>query len=235
MNYRKTLWALGFVGAATCAWLGAADPPAAPGGGGAGDVNQADLKPASNDLLEKVQTELHKMVSLEADFDEEVYPKDRKNPMRFSGHLAAKKPNYVIWNVTSPFRTAVLVQAENLQMWDEGMPNGKVKAINLAGNATYTAMAQQTRDWAGGNFKILSESYDVFMEKDKPLILRFVPKARTGLKKTFSSVSVTLTDKYDCIRKIIYRKASGEVYVISLRDPKVNKPIPQDVWQIPPK
>ena len=213
--------------------LAAADPQTQPAGIATDPfLPTPRLEPASNDLLNKVQGELRKMRSMESDFSELIYPKNHKDPQLFRGHLAAREPNLVVWSVEWPIVVKVRVQAEVVSIWD----GKKVQEINLAGNPTYMAMAKQTRDWAGGNFKALSESYDVFVEKKEPLLtLRFIPKPQTGLAKTFSSVSTTLGKGYASITRIVYRKASGEVYAFTLIDPQINKEIPDKVWDVPPK
>ena len=235
MKFDKRLYVVLVLLAARAAWVRADGPQTQPAGG-VSDVSRPapKLVPAPNDLLDKVQNELHKMRSIEADFSELIYPKDHKDPQLFRGHLAAKEPNTVIWRVESPVHIIVRVQGEDVRIWDGDKPN-EVEKKNLAGNPTYKVMAQQTRDWAGGNFKVLSESYDVFVEQNEPLTLRFIPKPRTGLAKTFSSVSATLGPGYGSIIRIVYRKSTGEVYAFTLKDPKVNTPIPDKVWEVPPK
>lgn len=214
----------------------AADPPATrPADAGAPDASpQQPFKPVANNVLATVQNELHKIQSLEADFDEAIYRKNSPRPVHFYGHLAAKEPNRVIWIVYRPYRNAIRMLGEELRVWNEEMAPGQVKVINLAGNPTYKTMSQQTRDWMGGNFKVLSESYAVLEEKKTPLVLRFVPKASTGLGNVFDSVSVTLEDDLSSIKQIVYRKSTGETYVLALDKTRVNKPIEPKLWTFPP-
>jgi hypothetical protein len=46
---------------------------------------------------------------------------------------------------------------------------------------------------------------------------------------------LTLTDDRSSIGQIVYHRSSGEIYILTLKASRVNKPIKPEMWDFPPK
>ena len=209
----------------------AADPP----------TSQAVALPvAPISLLEHVQQQLRTISSMEADFVQEKQLAVLKHKMVIRGHFAMEKPDRVIWIVNQPVKYAIRVQGEEIRQWDED--TNKVQVIHLGGDPTFKAISEQIQSWFLGNYKELANSYDVFVISEKPLSLRFAPKGSSMVAQLVQSIDVTFAKDETNIDSMVVHELSHDATMsasnstmLKFIDPKMNQPIADVIWEVPPK
>ncbi len=189
-------------------------------------------RPASKELLEKVQKGLSTVNSVEADFVQEKELSMLKHKLVIKGHFAMEKPDHVVWNVVSPVKYAIAVKGDQVTQWDED--TNKVQVIHLGGDPTFKAISEQISAWFLGDYQKIAEQYDVSVQRDEPLTLSFSPKEGSMVAKMMKNVSVTFGKEGKYIDTMVIREAAGSVTTLHYLDAKINQPIAKTTWEIPP-
>jgi outer membrane lipoprotein-sorting protein len=184
-------------------------------------------------VLSRVQENLGKIESVQADFDEEKYLAVLNHPVKFRGSFVLKLPDQMIFIVREPALYAVRVDGETVSQWDKD--TGNLQVIHLAGDPGYKAASEQIQAWILGNFQALAQSYDVYIVRQEPLSLRFVPKAASVIAKVIKNVEVTFNKDETNIDSMVIRETSGDRMTFRFHHPLVNERIAKGSWDIPPK
>ena len=88
--------------------------------------------------------------------------------------------------------------------------------------------------WFLGNYAALGDDYDVMLLSKEPLALSFVPKSTTAVSKIISSVDMKFNQDLTYIDTMTVREAGGDTTAIQFISPRVNQPIADVVWEMPP-
>jgi outer membrane lipoprotein carrier protein len=208
--------------------LSLADPPAAPAAS-----QPSDPQPASRDLLAHIQSQLRTVDTMQADFIQKKRLAMLKHTLTISGKFAMQKPNKVVWIVNQPTRYAIRVDGDEITQWDED--TNKVQVIHVGGDPTFKAITEQIQAWFLGDYKTLEQSYDVYLLADKPLALRFAPKAGTMVSKLVKNIEVTFGKEQTQIDTMVVNETSGDSTTLKYDNVQLNQPITSNTWEIPPK
>jgi outer membrane lipoprotein-sorting protein len=189
--------------------------------------------PASLELISHLQKQLSTVESVQADFIQVKNLAVLKHKLTIRGSFALQKPNRVMWIVREPVRYAIRVDGEEVRQWDED--TNKVQIIHLGGDPTFKAVSEQIQAWFLGDYKQLAGSYEVFVISDKPLALRFAPKAGTMVAKLISQIEVTFGPDEMNIDKMRIHEATGDNTDLTFVNTRLNQPVPKETWEIPPR
>jgi outer membrane lipoprotein-sorting protein len=187
---------------------------------------------ASMDVIEHVQHQLKDVSSVEADFVEKKNLAMLNHTLTIKGHLALQKPDHLIWIVQEPVKYAVRIVGDEVRQWDED--TNHVDVIHLGGDPTFKAISDQMQAWFLGDYKDLGDSYDVLLLSQEPLALSFVPKSTTMVAKIITSVDLKFNKDVTYIDTMTVRETGGDTTAIQFINPRVNQPIAQDTWEMPP-
>jgi outer membrane lipoprotein carrier protein len=188
---------------------------------------------ASTDVIEHVQHQLKNVASVETDFVEKKNLAMLKHTLTIRGHLALQKPDRLIWIVKEPVKYAVRIIGDEVRQWDED--TNRVEVIHLGGDPTFKAISQQMQAWFLGNYKELGDSYEVLLLNNDPLSLSFVPKSSQMVAKIITSVDLTFDHDIAYIDTMTIKEPGGDITEIHFANHKVNQPIGQEIWEMPPK
>jgi outer membrane lipoprotein carrier protein len=188
---------------------------------------------ASIETIEHVQRQLKDVVSVETDFVEKKNLAMLNHTLTIRGHLALQKPDKLIWIVNEPVRYAVRIIGDEVRQWDED--TNHVEVIHLGGDPTFKAISQQMQAWFLGDYKQLGDNYDVLLLSSDPLGLSFVPKSSQMVAKIITSVDLKFDKDVTYINTMVIRESGGDTTEIHFVSPKVNQPIDQSLWEMPPK
>ena len=188
--------------------------------------------PMTVEMLEHLQKTLKGVATIEADFVQEKKLKVLDHPLIIKGHFALQKPDRLIWNVREPIHYVVRLEGEEVRQWDED--TNRVDVIHLGGDPTFRAVSDQIRAWFLGNYEGLAKSYDVVVLGENPLSLRFTPKDDTMVAKVLKQVEVRFSPDERNIEQMTVHEAGGDSATIRYFNTKINQPISDDEWRIPP-
>ena len=211
-----------------CALPALADPPAT-----SPTTQTASPQPAPRELLAHIQQQLRTVDTMQADFVQKKHLAMLKHTLTITGQFAMQKPNKVVWIVNEPTRYAIRVDGEEITQWDQD--TNKVQVIHVGGDPTFKAITEQIQAWFLGDYKVLEQSYDVFLLADNPLSLRFSPKAGTMVSKLVKNIEVTFGKDEMQIDTMVVNETSGDSTTLKYSNVSLNQPIKSDTWEIPPK
>jgi outer membrane lipoprotein carrier protein len=193
---------------------------------------QPTTRPVPIELLNSVQDKLHTVDSVEADFVEEKHLAMLDHTLTIHGHFAMQKPDRLIWIVQQPVQYAVSIQGDIVKQWDAD--TNKVQTINIGGDPTFHAVSEQLSSWFMGNYKALAGSYDLSLRSEKPLTLVFAPKPDSMVAKVLKEIVITFAPDQRNIDIMQITESGGSVTTINYLHTKVNEPVSDKTWEIPP-
>ncbi len=211
-----------------CALSTLADPPAT-----VPATQAATPQPAPRELLAHIQQQLRTVDTMQADFVQKKRLAMLKHTLTIRGQFAMQKPNKVVWIVNQPTKYAIRVDGEEITQWDED--TNKVQVIHVGGDPTFKAITEQIQAWFLGDYKVLEQSYDVFLLSDQPLALRFAPKTGTMVSKLVKNIEVTFGKDELQIDTMVVNETSGDSTTLNYSNVRLNQPIKTEIWEIPPK
>jgi outer membrane lipoprotein-sorting protein len=198
----------------------------------ADNESNAPATRASLDLMEGVQNHLKFITSVQADFIEKKNLAMLEHTLTISGHMAMEKPDRLIWVVRQPVGYAIRIRGDEVSQWDED--TNRVDVMHLGGDPTFKAVTEQMQAWFLGNYKVLGDSYDVFVNSRQPLSLRFVPRGDTMVAKMLKQVDVTFSSDERYIDGMVVQEAGGDTTTLNFLNARVNQPVENATWEMPP-
>jgi outer membrane lipoprotein-sorting protein len=201
----------------------------------AGSTTQPATRPTTRmtlDQLNQLQSVLKNVTTVEADFVEEKNLVMLNHTLTIRGHFALQKPSRLIWIVREPVKYAIRIEGDEIRQWDED--TNRVDVLHLGGDPTFQAVSQQMQAWFLGDYDTLSKSYVVQILSEHPLSLRFFPQPDSMMAKVISQVDLFFAQDERYIQKMVLDEAGGNVTALSFIHTRVNEPIADDVWRMPP-
>ncbi len=221
------------IAGASLGWTSAGFAADAPATVPAATQPAADPKPAPRELLAHLQKQLTAVNTMQADFVQQKRLAMLKHTLNIKGQFAMAKPNKVIWIVTEPSKYAIRVNADEITQWDQD--TNKVQVMHVGGDATFQAITEQIQAWFLGDYKVLEKSYDVLLLAENPLSLRFVPQPGTMVTKLVKNIEVTFGKEQMQIQTMVVNETSGDSTTLKYSRIRLNQPIDNATWEIPPR
>jgi outer membrane lipoprotein-sorting protein len=187
---------------------------------------------ASMKIIEGVQQHLKGINSVESDFVENKKLAMLDHTLTIDGHMALEKPDRLIWIVRDPVKYAVRIVGDEVSQWDED--TNHVDVMHLGGDPTFKAITQQMQAWFLGNYKALGDSYDVYVNREQPLSLEFVPNSSTMVAKLIARIDLTFSPDEDYIDTMVITETGGDVTTLKFTGARINQPISDQIWEMPP-
>jgi outer membrane lipoprotein-sorting protein len=187
---------------------------------------------ASMDVIAHIQKQLHGITSVESDFVEHKNLAMLNHTLTISGHIGLAKPDRLIWIVREPVKYAIRIEGDEVRQWDED--TNHVDVIHLGGDPTFRAVSEQIQAWFLGDYKVLGDSYDVYLTQAQPVALAFIPNVQSMVSKLIKRIDVTFNPDETYIDTMVLRETGGDVTTIHFINTRVNQPIPEGAWEMPP-
>ncbi|NTV52671.1 MAG: outer membrane lipoprotein carrier protein LolA [Candidatus Firestonebacteria bacterium] len=178
--------------------------------------------------LAAVQKQTAALRSLAADFTSVKTVAFLSEPIRTHGHLLFEKPNRVAWEVTSPFKAAVVYDGRAALRYLAD-PRGHWTRQTEGPDPVLAETMRQLQMWLSGQAFASGEAYAITTEPGPPLKVRLVPK-HSGLRKFISSLEMTFGEKLDVVRTLILTEGSGDTTRITFERIVINEPLPANEW-----
>ncbi len=226
MNVALKIVAAGLV--LIAAGIAAADGP----GTQPDDAPSLPTTRASMDVIAHIQKQLHGITSVEADFVEQKELAMLNHTLTITGHIGLAKPDRLIWIVRRPVQYAVRIEGDEVRQWDED--TNHVEVIHLGGDPTFRAVSQQIQAWFLGDYKVLGDSYDVYLTQAQPVSLAFIPNGQSMVSKLIKRIDVTFNPDETYIETMVLRETGGDVTAIHFINTRVNQPMTEGTWEMPP-
>ena len=184
-------------------------------------------------LLKDLRQRLEGIKTVQADFVQEKNLKVFQHTLVIRGKFAVERPKRLIWHVTDPVKYSISVAGDDVRFWDED--TNKVNTIHIGPSHNFRAVFEQFQGWFLGDYRSLEESYAVVVEEKDPLTVSFGPKANSPMAKMIKGVTVVFKAESAYLDSLTINEGSGDATHIRFLNTKVNQPIANEIWEIPPK
>jgi outer membrane lipoprotein-sorting protein len=185
------------------------------------------------DAVTRVEASMAGVRTVSARFEQERQLSVLKRTLVIRGTATIERPRRIAWQVDEPVRYCLVVNGEEIRQWDED--TDRVQTLSLDRTPALKAAFQQMTVWFSGHYSNLLQDYGVTLEQARPCILTFAPKPQTPLASMLKSVTVTFREDERYIEQLAIREAGGDQTVIRFQDTRLNEPIPEDAWRLPPR
>jgi len=187
---------------------------------------------ATAEVLDPLQAQLRQVNTVQADFVEKRTLAMLNHQLTITGHFALEKPDKLIWIVDSPLRYAIRIDGDEVRQWDEDTHH--VDVIHLGGDPTFKSISDQLKAWFLGDYSALAGSYDALMTRRQPLTLEFVPKADSMVAKMIARIGISFEPDERYIDTMSIDESGGDSTVVHFINTKINQPIGEETWEMPP-
>jgi hypothetical protein len=178
--------------------------------------------------LAAIQKQMSTLQTVAADFTSVKTVAFLSEPIRTHGRLLFEKPSRVCWEVTAPFKAAVVYDGRAAARYLADA-RGHWTRQSEGPDPVLAETMRQLQMWLSGQAFASSEAYDIVTEAGPPLKVHLVPK-HPGLRKFIASLDMTFGDNLDVVRTLVLTEGSGDTTRITFEHTSVNKPLPANDW-----
>lgn len=205
----------------------------------AGAPSTQPLSPADAQLLAHLESQMQKVQSVQSDFVETKILAMIQHKLIIRGHLALARPDRLIWIADTPEKYALRLEGDEVTQWDAD--TNQVSTMHLNNDPTFQAVSQQLRSWFLGNYQALHGDYSVRVASRRPVTLEFTPNSDSMVAKLIARIDVSFQADTRYIDSMTLQEASqpgdtapGDTTTIQYIHAKINEPVPDATWEIPP-
>jgi outer membrane lipoprotein-sorting protein len=178
--------------------------------------------------LAAIQKQAATMETLAADFTSVKTVAFLSSPLRTHGRLLFAKPSRVCWEVTAPFKAAVVYDGRAASRF---LPDaaGHWARQSEGPDPVLAETMRQLQTWLSGQAFAAGDAYDIATEAGPPVLVRLVPK-HPGLRKFISGLDMTFGENLGVVRTLVLTEGSGDTTRITFEHIRVNQPLPANDW-----
>ena len=180
------------------------------------------------DPLAAVQKQTAALKTLSANFSSIKTVSFLSEPIRTQGRLLFEKPGRVVWEVTAPFKAAVVYDGQTAARYLADAQGHWIRQTEGPDPVLGETM-QQLQMWLTGQALTSEETYELTFDPGPPFKVRLVPK-NPELRKFISSVEMTFEENLDVVRILVLTERSGDATQITFDQISVNQPLPANDW-----
>jgi len=193
---------------------------------------QERVAPSTEDFLTELQKHLESVKTVQAEFEQEKKLAVFNRTMMIRGEMALDRPKRMMWHVREPVRYSILMEGDTVRQWDED--TDRVQTLHVRDNPALKAVFSQFQAWFLGDYHALAQAYDVVIVDREPPSLRFSPKPDSAVQEMVKQVQITMSRDRLSIERIVIEEHGGDSTTIRFLNIRLNQPIRNEAWDIPP-
>lgn len=159
-------------------------------------------------LLDSLGRGVGRFRTLKTDFTQEKRLAVFQNTVLLRGRIFLQKPARIAWHVDAPLKYSVVISDASIRQWDED--TDRVQEITFAKNPVLQNVMQQLTVWFSGDYSSLLKDYDVLVDGERPVILRFTPKRTSAAAKVVKQVRIEFREDNKYLRKLTIIEQGGD-------------------------
>ena len=200
---------------------------------GAAQAGEA-AEPAGGDgrvvaLREKLEAGLRATRTLQADFVQIRKFHALDGEWRSGGRMALEDGR-MVWLIEKPLYCCFMMTCDKVKQWDED--TGKVLELSSKEQPWLRVLYEGLQSWFRGDFAILKRDFDLSAADERTLVL--APKPGTFYREGVKRVLLHFSADFCYAERIAVEEKSGDVITILLSRVRLNEPLAETLWQIPP-
>ncbi len=146
------------------------------------------------------------------------------------GEMAIEKNGRMLWKVDSPLRYICVMTRDTLKQWDG--ETGKVQEISAKQFPWLRILYDCQAAWISGDLHALSHFF-VIAATEPERKLHLIP-LQPETKTLFQKLEITFAEDFRGVASILLHETNGDTLHITFHDLKIDQPIPDSRWQLPP-
>ena len=159
-------------------------------------------------LLDSLGRDVSRFQTLKTDFTQEKRLAVFQNTVLLRGRIFLQKPARIAWHVDAPLKYSVVISDASIRQWDED--TDRVQEITFAKNPVLQNVMQQITVWFSGDYSSLLKDYDVLIDDERPVMLRFIPKKTSAAAKVVKQVRIEFREDNKYLRKLTIIEQGGD-------------------------
>lgn len=159
-------------------------------------------------LLDSLGRDVSRFQTLKTDFTQEKRLAVFQNTVLLRGRIFLQKPARIAWHVDAPLKYSVVISDASIRQWDED--TDRVQEITFAKNPVLQNVMQQITVWFSGDYSSLLKDYDVLIDGERPVMLRFIPKKTSAAAKVVKQVRIEFREDNKYLRKLTIIEQGGD-------------------------
>ena len=175
-------------------------------------------------FIKKMNAELRTMRNFRAEFVQERHLSVLTAPLISKGICAFQTPDKLRWEVTSPYRTALIYNADQVAKFE--MENGRLRKMHFGAGDMMRKVLKQIISWMQGDFNQGGDVYDLRVYKTEPLKLELVPKSQK-LRSALRSIQLFADTSTYRVFRVLIRETDKDYIQIDFKRMKENISLPK--------
>ncbi len=174
--------------------------------------------------LAAIQQQTAQLKTLSAEFTSTKHVSFLRKPMITRGRLLFEKPNLISWEITAPFKAAVVYDGRTASRF---LPDaqGRWRRQGDAPDPVLAETMRQLQNWLSGQAFAAQHAYEISTEAGPPVCVHMTPK-HAGLRKFVARMDMTFGERLDVVQTLVLTEGSGDSTHIAFSKIVVNEPLP---------
>ncbi len=161
-----------------------------------------------------------------AEFSQVRHMKMMDGSARSQGKVYYQSPASLKWEYTIPYNYQLLFKGSKLFITEEG----QLSEVDLSSNKLFEKMGELVAGSLNGKILMADKDFDItYLYADPYVRARIIP-LDLNLKAMFSEIWISFNPEH-LIRSVRLIDPSGDYTEISMKNIKINQPIPSSVFQ----
>lgn len=164
--------------------------------------------------------------SFSADFSQTKQMKMMNGSPESHGKVYYKSPNTLKWEYSKPYDYQLLFKDSKLFIVEDG----QLSEVDLSSNKLFDKMGELVAGSVNGKILMADKDFDITYHQAGENVKALIIPKDPGLKGMFEEIWINFNSKY-LIRSVRLIDPSGDYTEISMKNIKINQPIPPSVFQ----
>ena len=164
--------------------------------------------------------------SFSAEFSQTKHMKMMDNNPESQGKVYYKSPNTLKWEYTRPYDYQLLFKDSKLFIVEEG----QLSEIDLSSNKLFDKMGELVAGSVNGKILMADQDFDITYHHAGQNVKALIIPKDENLRQMFKEIWINF-NKSHLINSVRLIDPSGDYTEISMKNIKINQPIPSSVFQ----
>ena len=164
--------------------------------------------------------------SFSAEFSQKKHMKTMDGSPESEGKVYYKSPSTLKWEYTRPYDYQLLFKDSKLFIVEEG----QLSEVDLSSNKLFDKMGELVAGSVNGKILMADKDFDITYHHAGQNVKALIIPKDEGLKGMFKEIWINFNQEH-LIRSVRLIDPSGDYTEISMKNIKINQPIPPSVFQ----
>ncbi len=185
---------------------------------------------AELDIFARKLESLAENQTLRAEYRQIRHFREMDFSMEINGFMLLEQNKRLLWRTKSPMDSAVLIDQESLQTWDE--ETNKVTRLSAADFPWLRSLFKTQNLWINGDLRELQKNFTVKIADERTLVLT---PSGTDPVMFFQQIRIRFRTDFSAVEEAGFLEKNGDTMTLIFTKVESNKEIPENEWKLPPQ